>query len=104
MWALEVQAMTEKPKLLSATTNEDGDVVSIHADLSGLKKLQDSISYMITKLEKDTCDHDHLRSEDWAGYELTTTMLDSEQSKGNKQVHHIKLYAWTDEWKNKHEL
>lgn len=96
--------MIKKPKLLSATTTPDGDVVYIHADLSGLKKLQETINSMIENLESDTCDHDHLRSEDWAGYELTTTMLEYERLNKCKQVHHIKLYAWNEESKVKHGL
>ena len=100
MWALDVQTMIEKPKLLSVSTAFDGDVVYIHTDLSGLKKLQESINSMIDNLENGTCDHDHLS----AGYELTTTMLESEKANNCKQVHHVKLYAWNEEWKNKHEL
>jgi hypothetical protein len=96
--------MIEKPELLSVVTEPGGDVVYVHADLSGLKKLRSSIDAMITKLECGSCDHDHLRTEDWAGYELTTTMLESEKNKGCTQVHHVKLYAWNTEWKNKHEL
>ena len=96
--------MIEKPKLLSVSTASEGDVVYIHTDLSGLKKLQESINSMIDNLENGTCDHDHLRSEDWAGYELTTTMLESEKANNCKQVHHVKLYAWNEEWKNKHGL
>ena len=96
--------MIEKPELLSVVTNQEGDTVCVHADLSGLKKLRDSVQSMITKLENGECDHDHLRSEDWAGYELTTTMLEQEKAKGCSQVHHVKLYAWSTEWKNKHKL
>lgn len=96
--------MIQKPELLSVVTNQDGDTVCIHTDLSGLKKLRDSIQAMITKLEVGECDHDHFRSEEWAGYELTTTMLEKEKAKGFNQVHHVKLYAWNTEWKNKYEL
>ncbi|MGR6871514.1 hypothetical protein ACU6U9_04235 [Pseudomonas sp. HK3] len=73
-------------------------------DLSGLKKLKASIDSMISKLEINECDHDHLRSENWAGYELTTTMLDKEKAEGCNQVHHVKLYAWNTQLKNKHGL
>ncbi|WP_411991114.1 Imm32 family immunity protein [Agarivorans sp. DSG3-1] len=87
--------MIEKPELLSVVTKTDGDVIYIHADLSGLKRLRGSIDSMITELESGVCDHDHLHTEDWAGYELTNTMLESERINGCTQVHHVKLYAWT---------
>lgn len=96
--------MMKKPDLLSVVTNSDGDTVYLHADLSGLRELRSSINRLINALEKGECEHDHFRSEDWAGYELTTSMLETEKQKGYKQVHHIKLYAWTDEWKVKHNL
>lgn len=96
--------MVEKPKLLSVVTSQEGDTVYVHADLSGLKKLRTSIDSMISKLEVGECDHDHLRSEDWAGYELTTTMLEQEKAEGCNQVHHVKFYAWNTDWKNKHDL
>lgn len=96
--------MDEKATLLSVVTEPDGNVVYIHADLSGLMKLRESIDRMIGALKRGECDHDHLMSEDWAGYELTATILDSECTKGCRQVHHVKLYAWNDEWKAKHGL
>jgi len=104
MAALELQTMIEKPELLSVVTKPDGDVVCVHTDLSGLKRLQKSIESMIKTLESGDCDHDHLRTEDWAGYELTASMLESERKMGCTQVHHVTLYAWNSEWKNKHEL
>ena len=96
--------MTEKPELLSLVTEPDGDVIYVHADLSGLRKLRSTIESMICKLESGSCDHDHLRTEHWAGDELTSTMLESEKNQGCTQVHHVKLYAWNDEWKNNLEL
>ncbi|MEH6631181.1 MAG: Imm32 family immunity protein [Halopseudomonas aestusnigri] len=96
--------MNEKPELLSVVTEPDGDQVYVHVDLSGLKKLRSTIDSMISKLESDECDHDHLRSKDWAGYELTTSMLESEKTNSCTQVHHVKFYAWNAEWKKKHGL
>mgnify|MGYP005667163717 CR=1 FL=1 len=96
--------MTDKPSLLSFVTDPDGNAVYVHADLSGLKKLRSTVDLLIAKLESGSCDHDHLRTEDWAGYELTTSMLESEEKSGCTQVHHVKLYAWNPEWKKKHDL
>ncbi len=96
--------MHEKPKLLSVITEPSGDIVKIHTDLSGLIKLRATIDGLISSIEKGECDHAHLRSEDWAGFELTTSMLDSDKSKSSNQVHNLEIMAWTTEWKNKHQL
>lgn len=96
--------MHEKPELLSVITEPSGDIVKIHTDLSGLIKLRSKIDALISSIEKDECDHVHLRSEDWAGFELTTSMLDDDKSKKYNQVHHLEILAWTTEWKNKHQL
>ena len=77
--------MIEKPKLLSVVSTPDGDVVYVHADLSGLLKLRESIDQMIQQVTAGECEHDHLMSEDWAGYELTTTMLRTESDEGCNQ-------------------
>lgn len=96
--------MNEKSKLLSVVTELTGDVVYIHATLDGLKELRKSIDFLIQKTENNQCDHEHLRSKDWAGFELTTSMLAGENKKGCKQVHHLKFYGWNEEFKAKHNL
>jgi len=96
--------MVEKPTLLSIATDPGGEVVYIHADLSGLKHLRNQLESMIENLEKDQCDHAHLRTEDWAGYELTTSMLEAEKAIGCRQVHHLKISSWNKAWKLKNEL
>jgi hypothetical protein len=93
-----------KNSLLSVATSPEGDVVYIHANKAGLETLARVIERLKTKLEKGECDHDHLFTEEWGGHELTTTMLDPERKEGCKQVHHVKIYSWNDEWKGKHGL
>ena len=95
----------DKPKhLLSVVTEPDGDVVYIHADRAGLEHLRKTVDRLIKRLEKGECDHDHLHSPDWAGSELSTSMLQQEKDAGCKSVHHVKIYSWNDEWKTKHGL
>ncbi|MFI8735593.1 Imm32 family immunity protein [Ectopseudomonas toyotomiensis] len=96
--------MIEKPTLLSIATDPGGEVVHIHADLSSLKRLRSELERMIENLEQDQCDHTHLRPEDWAGYELTTSMLEAEKAAGFRQVHHLKISSWNDIWKIKNDL
>ncbi|AAQ58916.1 Imm32 family immunity protein [Chromobacterium violaceum] len=90
--------------LLSICSSETGDSVHMHANLQGLIILQDAIINLQRKLLADQSDHEHFRSADWAGYELTTSMLESEYNSNCKQVHHLELFAWTDEWREKHKL
>ena len=55
-------------------------------------------------LQNNECEHDHFFTQSWGGSDLTESMLEREQKDGCEQVHHVKMYAWTEEWKNKHKL
>lgn len=90
--------------LLSVTSSVEGDYVTIHGNISGLQKLRNEIDLLLSKLQANECDHDHLRTQEWAGHELTCTMLAQEQDTGHRTVHHLELFAWTDEWQEKHGL
>jgi hypothetical protein len=90
--------------LLSVVTEPGGDVVYIHADHAGLEALRASIDRLLECFNQNDCHHEHLFSPDWAGWDLSTTMLEQEREAGCKTVHHIKIYAWDDEWKRKHGL
>ena len=90
--------------LLSFNANESGDAVSVHADRAGLEFLRNAIDTLLRKLDEGLCDHEHLRSNAWAGIELSETMLASEAASGNTTVHHLEILAWTQEWKEKHGL
>lgn len=90
--------------LLSVATEPDGDVVYIHADRAGLEHLRAAIDRLLQNLAQGETDHDHFHSPDWGGWDLTTSMLQSEKASGCKTVHHIKIYSWDEEWKKKHGL
>lgn len=90
--------------MLSVVTEQDGDVVYVHADLEGLETLERSISALRRRVAQGECEHDHFFTETWGGSELTETMLPQERTDGCKQVHHLKLYGWSDEWSKKHGL
>jgi hypothetical protein len=81
-----------------------GDVVYIHADLSGIETLEKAISILKRRLAANECAHDHLSSKAWGGHDLTKSMLAQERSAGCKQVHHVKLFGWTEEWTQNHGL
>jgi len=90
--------------MLSIVAEPTGDVIYIHADLAGLEALEQAVSALRRHVAQGECEHDHLFTEAWAGEELTETMLDQERGSGCTQVHHVKLYGWTDEWSRKHGL
>jgi hypothetical protein len=90
--------------LLSVTSASSGDTVTIHADKEGLLALRARIDGLLIELDKDASDHEHLRSVEWAGFELTTSMLDSERTRGHQTVHHLKIYAWSPAWRKHHAL
>lgn len=96
--------MKRFPPLLSVTTGPDGDLVTLHGDQAGLELLRDRLTALLDRLAAGECDHAHLRSPDWAGFELTTTMLDGERHQGHSPVHHLEVFAWTSEWRSKHGL
>jgi Immunity protein 32 len=86
--------------ILSFSTDADGDQVFIHADAAGLDHLIQSLTRIRRKLDDDICDHDHLMTDAWGGRELSEATLDE----GARLVHHVKIYAWTPEWIEKHHL
>lgn len=90
--------------LLSILTNSEGDVVYIHGDRTGLEYLRTVIDRLLQKLAEGETDHDHFRSPDWAGWELTTSMLTTEKEAGCKTVHHMKICSWNEEQKKKQGL
>lgn len=92
-----------KDYLLSVVSNSDGDMVSIHLDLKGVENLIAELESLKDVLLKNENEHTHLFSEDWGGYHLTTTKLEHQEVEVN-QVHHVKIYAWNDEWKHKYKL
>jgi Immunity protein 32 len=96
--------MQEPSHLLSVTTSAEGDVVTIHGDIAGLEFLRATVDRLLSKLQTGQCDHDHLRTSDWAGDELSKSMLSTERDSGHNTVHHLEVLAWTDEWKEKHGL
>ena len=90
--------------MLSIVTDAAGDVVYVHGDLQGLEALEHAIAALRRQVENGECEDSHLFAPSWGGSDLTESMLLQEQSSGCKQVHHLKLYGWTDEWAHKHGL
>lgn len=90
--------------MLSLVTEPDGNVVYLHADAAGIAQLERVLSRLKAALANGDCAHDHLHTPAWASDELSESMLGQEREKGCKQVHHLKIYGWTEEWASKHGL
>ena len=79
---------------------DGGNQLFLHADAKGLDLLIASLQGLKQKVAAGKCDHDHLMTEAWAGDgELTE---DEGCEKEGRIIHHLKVYAWTDEWSRKH--
>lgn len=90
--------------MLSIVSEPNGDVVHIHGDIAGLEALELALRRLREQVAAGVCEDDHFFSPPWGGKELTETMLESERQMGANQVHHLKLFGWTDEWSVKHGL
>ena len=86
--------------VLNFATNAEGDQLFIHADSAGLDTLIRSLTQLRLKLDQGDCDHDHLMTDAWGGVGLTERSL----KEGERTVHHVKIYAWTSEWVERHHL
>ena len=96
--------MAKNKYLLSFSSSQDGDEISLHADNEGLNVLIKELESLRKSLEVDEAPHSHLMSESWGMDDLTESMLPSEKKENYRQVHHVKLYAWAKEWRTKHGL
>ncbi len=91
--------LTFRNYLLSFVTDESGQMVSVHLDLNGANYLIETLEYIRDSLVANDCPHGHLFAND----ELTSTMLTNQQHE-SKNVVHVKIYGWNDEWAKKHKL
>lgn len=92
----------KKDYLLSIVSDQESQVV-VYGDLSGIRYLIKKLKRIEQSLEDDECSHEHLMTESWGGDELTETKIKNQENE-KEQVHHLKIYGWNNEWKNKHEL
>lgn len=88
--------------LLSVVANQDGTMISVHADLRGLDFLIHSLSLLRQLLAEGKCEDLHFFSDCALGGELSKTKLGSEAE--TTIVEHLKVYGWTQEWAIKHKI
>lgn len=95
--------MTSVQHLLSFVTNQDGSMVTIHADLAGIEILIRELEALRDAIAGDDCPHTHLFSAEAAGKELSTSKLDNQPAEVNNACH-VKIYGWNSEWAVRHGL
>jgi Immunity protein 32 len=78
--------------LLAVETNDNGDVVTVHADVHGLRALVKAFQRLLDHAERGEPEHDHLMTEDWGGGDLSSTAQVTDGA--TRVVHHVKLYGW----------
>lgn len=74
--------------LLTFESDIENELIEIHCDQQGLKKLKHVIDSL---LSMQTPDYVHLMTQAWGGNEL------SEKKQGTKNaiVNHVKIFKWT---------
>lgn len=94
--------MNTADHVLSFATDTEGQVF-VHANAEGLDHLIASLGRLRDRVKEGESDHDHFMTPSWGGNELTERTL-AESSKELATVHHVKIYAWPQEWVKKHQL
>lgn len=95
--------MSENCHLLSFATDRTGSMVSVHADLAGVRYLISQLEEIRDLLIENDCPHTHLFSGAQNSGELTTTKLTDHRDEVTV-VSHVKIYGWNAEWAVKHGL
>ncbi|WP_409267138.1 hypothetical protein [Massilia sp. BHUDP2] len=90
--------------LLGVTSANNGGAVTIHADKKELVPLCARLDILLAKLDRNASDDEFLRSAEWEGLELPTSMPASKRTHGRKTIHHVEIYARSSEWKEHHGL
>ncbi len=78
--------------LLVFETSQDGDHVTVHADVEGLRTMVKAFQRLLDHAERGNPEHDHLMTEDWGGGELSSEPQRTDEMV--RVVHHVKLYGW----------
>jgi hypothetical protein len=90
------QSPADEKRLLAFVVSEEHDVLYVHVDKEGIDILMRSLERLKNDLEEGECEHEHLMSEEWGGWELSVS--DQAGNGKGKPVHQVNIYGWTDQW------
>jgi len=78
---------SSKRSLLTFEWDSKNEMIEIHGDEKGLKKLKEALDLLLAKSGND---HVHLMSNEWGGEELSSEV----QGLDNELVNHVKIFKW----------
>ena len=74
--------------LLNFELDKKHNEIFIHGDEEGLQFLIGALEKLLSGTKEGHFNHEHLMTEEWAGYEL------SSESRGDEIINHVKIYCW----------
>ena len=83
--------MAKPDHTLCFVSDGEGQIF-LHADSAGLRTLISCLETLKKKTDAGQCDHDHLKTDAWAGSELSEEIG---EEKG-QVIHHVKIYGWSE--------
>ena len=95
----EYVRVTEVDYVLSFAADGQGQL-AIHADARGLEVLISRLVRMRDAVLGGDCRDEHFFSESWGTGDLSERVMAND----GELIHHVKIYGWTREWAEKHEL
>lgn len=67
-----------------------GSTLCVHGSPEGLELLANTILHLVKNTKEGYFDHDHLKTENWGGSELTS----EPQYDDSELLNHVKVYCW----------
>jgi len=81
-----------KKHMLTFELHQDpkGGTLAIHGSAEGLEFLANTLLRLVRNTKDGHFNHDHLMTEEWGGWELTSEA----QSDESELLNHVKVYCW----------
>lgn len=76
--------------LLTFELDDGAEQIFVHGDPAGLEYFAQALLALAEQAKKGDSPHDHFFTEEWGGYELSSTL----QGKEGKLINHVKVYSW----------
>jgi len=74
--------------MLTFERGDDDQSLVVHGDEQGLTLLRDTIDRLVRRTRPGHFDHQHMKTPDWGGNEL------SNERQGGELIHHVEIYCW----------
>jgi hypothetical protein len=77
---------------LTFELSKAGDELRVHADAAGLRLLAKRLNHLAEQAAAGRNDHEHLMTEEWAGYELSSQSREA----GAVLLNKVTIHTWLD--------